>query len=328
MFDAGVPLFAVFEFLAREGESRQVAEACRRIAQRLVSGISLSAAAQEEPELFDQKSVRMLEVGYRGGQLSSILQQLAGDEEHAWRTLQHLRTQLTYPFGIALLTLLAVVLMPPLVLNDLLQQVVALTAQPPALTLLLLNISGVLASPWTWTTLVFLTLGGTLWLRSPRGQTVVDNLEVGLWFVPAVGPLWRNLVAMRFMRVFAMTYRAGLPALTGMELATAATGSRMAYTVYPLMKRTLLDGGTLKESFEAGGFLPTLALEAIAAGETAGKVPTMLESASKILESELQSRVDAVAKLVEPIVLAFLGCVVGVFVLGCLLPIVELTANL
>lgn len=328
MFEAGVPVFAIFEFLSREGESAAISQACRRMGQALVSGMPLPAAAFQEPGLFDAKAVRMLDVGYRGGQLGQILVQLAEDEEHAWTMKQTLRSQLTYPCGIALLTLVAVVVLPPLVLTDLLKQVVALTAKPPFLTQVLLNASAFISSPWTLITLAALVGAVIFFLRTPRGQNLIDNMEMTLWFLPVISSLWRNVVSLRFLRVFAMTYGAGLPATLGMELAASSTGSQLAYRVYPLMKRTLTDGGTLAESFAAGGFLPVLALESIAAGEMVGKVPVMLENTSQVLTAEVQSRVEAVAKLIEPIVLACLGAFVGVFVLGCLLPIVELTSTL
>lgn len=328
MFHAGVPLFAIFEFLSREGESLPLCLTCRRIGQNLVSGMSLPIAARQEPHLFDLKAARMLEAGYRGGQLGEVLVQLAEDEEQAWKLRQTVQAQLVYPCGIALMTLAAVVLLPPLVLTDLLSQVVSLTSRPPLLSVWLLKISALLSSPWTLAVSASVLGGLGLWLRSARGRAVKTHLEPVVWFVPALGPLWRNIVALRFLRVFAMTYRAGLMAPVGLELAVSATGSQLAYRVVPLMRKALLEGGTLSDSFAAGGFLPGLALEAVKAGESAGKVPLLLENTATILAVEVESRIEAVAKLVEPLVLACLGAFVAIFVLGCLLPIVELTSTL
>lgn len=328
MFDSGVPLFGTFEFLARDGENQEVCQACRRIAQRLVGGQSLAAAAREEPELFDGKSVRMLEAGVRGGQLSQILARLATDEEAVWKLTSSLKAQLTYPISIALLTLGAVIFLPPLVLTDLLKQVVSLTKEPPWITQMLLKLSQMLASPWAWAILVLTGVAGVYWARSEAGRKMTDNLEPEVWAIPVVGDLKRGIVGMRFLRVFTMAYHAGLPVLLGMDLAAGATGSVLAERRYPLMKQTLMEGGSLTEAFEAGGFLPQIAVEAISAGESSGQIPTLLESAADILETELQSRIESVGRLIEPIILAILGLVVGTFVLGCLLPIVELTANL
>ena len=94
------------------------------------------------------------------------------------------------------------------------------------------------------------------------------------------------------------------------------------------MKRALIEGGTLAESLETGGFLPKLAIDAVSAGENSGNVPVMLDKSAMILQTEVESRMDAVTKLIEPLVLSVLGVIVAVFVLGCLLPIVELTSTL
>ena len=328
MFEAGVPLFAIFEFLAREGTTPRVSEICRRIAQKLASGQPLPLAAAEEPALFDRKAVRMLDAGYRGGDLSGILERLAQDEESSWRLYQSLKGQLTYPIFIALITLAAVFLLPPFVLTGLLEQVVALTDRPPALTQWLLNFSAFLASPWTIAFLALTLVASAVALRSHRGRELMKNSEVVMWFVPVVGPMWRSVVGLRFLRIFSMTYQSGIPSTIGLELSASACGSELVHRVYPVMKRALLDGGSLTESLGAGGFLPPLALEAVNAGELSGSIPTLLDRTADILSAEVESRIDAVAKLVEPIVLAILGVVVGVFVLGCLLPIVELSSTL
>lgn len=328
MFDAGVPLFAIFEFLAREGTAPRVSGICRRLAQNLASGQSLPAAAAAEPELFDSKAVRMLEAGYRSGNLSGVLQRLAKDEEDSWRLYQNLRSQLTYPCIICLLTLAAVFILPPLVLTELLEQVIALTAQPPVLTQWLLRASALVASPQTIAILVF-ALGGLIWwLRSARGREVMRNAEVVLWFVPAIGPMWRSIVSLRFMRIFSMTYEAGIPATLGLELACSACDSELVRRVYPVMKTTLIDGGSLTESLAAGGFLPSLALESVNAGESSGSIARLMSRGADILAAEVESRTEQAVKLIEPLVLATLGVVVGLFVVGCILPVVELTATL
>ncbi len=328
MFEAGVPLFAIFEFIAREGTTPRVSEICRRIAQKLASGQPLPLAAAEEPALFDRKAVRMLDAGYRGGDLSGILERLAHDEESSWKLYQSLKGQLTYPFFIALITLAAVFLLPPFVLTGLLEQVVALTDRPPALTQWLLNFSALLASPWTISLIFMSVVSAVFALRTHRGRELIKNSEVIMWFVPVVGPMWRSVVGLRFLKIFSMTYQSGIPSTIGLELSASACGSELVHRVYPVMKRTLLDGGSLTESLAAGGFLPQLALEAVNAGELSGSIPTLLDRTADVLAAEVDSRIDAVAKLVEPIVLAILGVVVGVFVLGCLLPIVELSSTL
>lgn len=328
MLTAGIPLFAVFEFLSREPEHPVIGQTCRRIAQALTSGQPLHAAAAAESQLFDRTAVRMLEVGYKSGQLSVVLDRLASDKEKEWQLVNQLKSQLTYPLGIAAVTFIAVVLLPPLVLGDLLTQVVSLTDEPPALTLLLLAFSRALSSPPILLG-VPIVLAVLLWLwKQPAMKSFLESSEYKIWKVPALGRLWQDVVAQRFLRIFAMTYECGLPATQCLTLSAAATGSTRVRETGDVMKKTLIEGGTLTDSIRGGDFLPEIALESIEAGQLTGTIPAMMESVANILATELNSRVESVSKMVEPIVLAGLGLFVGVFALGCLLPIIKLTESL
>lgn len=328
MFDAGVPLFAIFSFLSQEGENPNVRESCRRISGSLAAGKTLTLALVGEPYLFDSKSLRLVEAGLRGGQLSLIFAQLADEEEHKWKQANKIFTQLAYPLLLTACTLLAVLVLPPLLLTDLLNQIVAITSKPPLLTQFLLSISSALASPITWTAVALITLILIYVARRGHFTHVLEALEPEVARMPAIGPLWRGLVGIRFLRVFSMSHRAGLSVIHCLELATASTDSPYAVRLFPHMKQTILDGGTLTETFQTGDFLPQIAIEAMAAGESVGQVSSLLESACRVLEAELESRIENVTKLLEPLILALLGVIVGVFVLGCLLPIVELTSQL
>jgi type II secretory pathway component PulF len=328
MMGAGVPLFACFEFLGREGESERLCQACRRVSQRLVQGYPLHKAAAPEPTFFDMKAIRLMEVGYQSGSLNTILDRLAADQEDAWKLTNQLKSGLVYPLGIAAIATLAVILLPPFVLSPLLHQVVELTAEPPAITRLLLAFSDALTSPWTAAAALALATTVTLISRTQWWTGWKDNLELYVWDLPVLGDLWSSIVAVRFLSVFALTYDCGLPATQCLTLSASATGSKRAHTRGSVMKTALVEGGTLKECMELGGFLPRLALETVEAGQQTGKVSDMLKRTSDIIQAELQSRVEAVTKLVEPLVLTILGVFVGVFALGCLLPIIKLTETL
>jgi type II secretory pathway component PulF len=328
MISSGVPLFACFEFLAREGESKRLSETCQRISQRLVQGITLHKAASLEPAFFGQKAVRLMEVGFQTGSLTKILARLATDEEEAWELSNQLKSGLVYPVGIAVVATIAVMILPPLVLNDLLAQVVQLTAEPPVVTQVLMKFSAFISSPWVIAGLILMVSGTIFISRTSYFSRFMDFAEIYLWKLPIVGDLWRSMVAVRFLSVFSLTYDCGLPATHCMLLSASATGSKFAHDQGPHMKQALIEGATLRECFELGGVLPQLALESVEAGQQTGQVSDMLTNSAMIIKAELQSRIEAVAKLVEPMVLMTLGAFVGVFALGCLLPIIKLAEGL
>lgn len=328
MLDAGVPLFAIFEFLSRDGEHPELCRACGRVARRLVDGQTLHHATSLEPHFFSPKATRMMEAGYLSGTLSPILKRLATDEERAWRLHHQVKSQLMYPLWIALFGMMAIILLPPLVLTDLLETVVKMTSEPPALTRFLLDFSAILGSSWFIGSLTLAILGGRFLWRTPKVQEWLSESEPLLWQIPALGPLWQDIVSLRFLRVFSMSYEAGMAATVCLKMSASASGSLRAHQAGRTMKKTLVGGATLKESLEAGEFLPPITLEAVEAGEQVGKVADMMDSAAEMLEAEVESRIHAVSKLVEPIVLTVLGIFVGVFAVGCLLPIINLTESL
>ena len=302
--------------------------ACRRISQRLVTGKSLPMAVSGEPEYFDQKAVKLLEVGYKSGAVVKIIDRLAADEEEHWKLTNDLKSNLAYPVGIACLATIATVVLPPLVLAELLTQIVKLTEEPPVLTKILISLSNALSSPWTLLAASLLLIFIIWMVRTGHWEKLCQRLEPYAWEIPAVGELWRDIIAVRFLSVFSLTYKSGLPATQCMVLSASATGSPLVASKGDLMKRRLIDGGTLRECFEMGDFLPGLALEAVEAGQQVGEIPAMLDCSARTIKTVVRTRIDAVTKLIEPLVLAVIGVFVGIFALGCLLPIIRLAETL
>jgi type IV pilus assembly protein PilC len=328
MMEAGIVVYGAFEFLAEQCEDLEISLACRRIAQELAQGKSLAKVALREPRLFQETSARMLEVAVRTGKLVAVLDKLATDEEDRWAFRSRLTSQLVYPVLLATLALLTAVLLPPLALSKLLDQMLKFTDDPPFVTVLILKVSNVLSSP---TVLACIVCGVTLALVSLRLRVVQErlrDLEYLLWSVPGVGPFLRVVFSIRFCQLFSMMNEVGLPAMQCLELASAATGSRVIGRLTPVMQSTLMAGGTLSESLAAADFLPRLCLESVESGEQVGKIPVMMRSASRLLSTELEYRMEALLALLEPLMLSFLGVCVGVFALGCLLPILKLVETI
>jgi type II secretory pathway component PulF len=328
MLEAGLPLYQAFDFFAEHGEHRGLSGACQRISLEIASGHPLHHAVAREPLYFSVKAVRMMEAGFKGGTLSPILRRLAEDEERTWMLTQRLKSQLTYPLCISGLALLAVVLLPPLALADLLNTVVQMTSEPPALTRALLAFSNGISSPWT-ILVVLGVVGGLVYAwRNDDVRRWLDRHEYLIWEVPAFGKLWQDIVAVRFLNVFAMSYESGMPATQCLVISSASTGSVRAQKAGRVMRSCLVEGNSLRESLALGGFLPRLTLEAVEAGEQVGKVPDLMRRASLLLEAEVEGRIDAATKFIEPIILGILGLFVAIFALGCLLPIIKLSESI
>jgi type II secretory pathway component PulF len=328
MLESGVYIFAAFQFLSEQATTEQMSESCKRVAQQLASGRSLALVAKNEPALFSTTSAKLLEVGMRSGKLVAVLQRMAEDEQQRWEMGQRLWGKLLYPLCIAALALLAAILLPPLVLSGVLEEVVALTDEPPVITKWLLWFSSTLSSPWTLG-IIFVTGLGLVYLVSrPAVQEKLRDQEYILWRIPGLGEIPRTVYCCRFLQLFSLAYDVGIPVDQSLRLASEATGSRVMRAAGLVMDREIKGGCSLMEAIEAADFLSAVALEAVNAGEQVGKVSVMLKKVAKILLTELDCRVDNALKLIEPVFLLTLGIFVGIFAVGCLLPIMKLAETL
>ena len=328
MLEAGLPLFGAFEFLAEQAETEEVRDACRRIAIDLATGHTLPKAASSEPVLFSSTSVQILEVGMRSGMLVAVLQRLADDEEQSWKLRNRIRGQLVYPLCLALLALAAALLLPPMVLSGILEEVVKLSAEPPKITIWILVVSSVLSSPFTIAFALLLICSAIYFLSKPAFREKLWSLEPFLWRLPWFGDVIRNAMTTRFLQIFALTSEVGLPVLHGMSLAFNASGSRVISKLANSVEEQVIAGETLSESLSTQGLLPTVAVEAIRVGEQTGKLSVMMRKAADIMLAELDYRIETSLKLLEPALLLTLGVFVGVFAVGCLLPILSLAESL
>ena len=328
MLDSGIGIVGVFEFLAEQAQSRGLSEACRRTAQNLAAGHPLHIIAQAERRLFTVSASKMLEVGLKTGKLVRIIERISEDENARWQMRQRLVSQLRYPVCLAFLALAAAVLVPPLVLAGILEEVVALSDEPPALTMALLKFSSFLSSPVVWG-IGLCCVGFLIFVLTRTGiKERLTWLEELAWRLPAIGSLLQVTSSIRFLQIFAMNYEVGLPAPMALRLAAQSSGSRFVAEKGEGMKERLIAGETLYAAIEQADFLPQLACEAVKVGDEIGRIPVMMRKAAEILSAELEYRIEAFLTVLEPLLLSVLGVGVGVFALGCLLPILKLAETL
>ena len=328
MVESGVPIVGAFEFLSQQCTHPDFRVGFRRISQNLTNGFSVDEAAEKEPEIFSDLDVRMLQIGLRAGKLVAVLNRMADNEEQSWKTRQDLQTKLLYPLIMSMIALIVVILLPPLVFADLLENIIQVTGDPPAITKAIMNFSSFVSSP-IFLGLFVLLVGGLSYTLS-TGQLSLWNpkTEDFFWSLPVSRDLMKSTISRRFLRSFALSYQVGLPATECIVLGSRSAGFYLADRAANSMKNSLINGDTLRESFARGGFLPQMALDAIDIGQQSGKVHDTLMSVVKLLESEFEYRVEKFLAVLEPFMLGALGAIVAFFALGCLLPIIKLTETL
>jgi type IV pilus assembly protein PilC len=328
MLEAGLPIFGAFEFLAEQAETEEVRVACRRMAMDLATGHTLPRAARSEPALFSPAAVRVLEVGMQSGMLVAILQRLADDEDQNWRLRNRIWGQMIYPLALAILALAAALLLPPLVLAGVLEEVVKLSTDPPAITVWILSASSALSSPATIAGILLFFCLAVYLLSQAAFRERLWRLEPFLWRLPWIGDVLTNVLTTRFLQLFSLTTEVGLPVLQGLSLSFEATGSHVMKQISKRVHDRVVAGESLSDSLELEGLLPQIAVESIRVGEQTGKFSVMMRKAADIMLAELDYRIETTLKLIEPMLLMTLGVFVGIFAAGCLLPILKLAESL
>lgn len=323
LFASGVHILACLTTLALQSETPALGAALTRVQQKVLQGSRLAQALQSESEIFGDFEVRCLAAGERGGFLHASLAALAEYFEEQQQLQQQLVRDLVYPLGVVACSLLMVATFPPFLqraLGPMLDQV----GQLPWLTRLLSTLSQGLGSPFTWGLMVlFLGLVLGLWSRLAHEHRDRWLLRLPLW-----GGLRLELLRLRFLQTLRLSLEAGLPLLEALQVAGAATASPAFQARVREVGQRIREGETLAVSLGESELLSPWLSGFLEAGEQSGRLPVLLHRASHLLQQNWHSRVELALQLLQPMVLALLGGLVGLIALGALLPMGQLLESL
>ena len=265
----------------------------------------------------------MVKAGEHGGLLAEILDRLAGFLEASARLRKKVKSAMTYPvivLSIALLitTFLIVRVVP--VFSEIFKD---FGANLPAPTQFLINLSDFVRGNWYY--LVLIIGGGVFgvrtFMRSKRGRVLCDRWKLKL---PVFGPLIQKICMSRFSRTFAQLIRSGVPILEVLDIVGGSAGNHVIETSIRSVSSDVEKGDNLSVALSKKKVFPPMLLRMVAAGEATGKIDTMLEKMADFWDEEIEALLDALTSLIEPMLIVFLGVIVGGIVIAMFLPIFKL----
>ncbi len=326
MVDAGLPLVSGLTALFEQCDPRKQAglrQIIGEVSALVQQGESFYEAISKHPRIFTRLYTSMVKAGESGGLLAEILARLAGFLEAAARLRKKIKSAMTYP--------VAVICIAILITTFLLLKVVPVFgeifkdfgAALPGPTQMLLNLSGFMQSYW-WVifgTLGLLVFGFRAWVRTESGRQRWDKLKLKF---PVFGPLCHKIAMTRFARTFAQLIRSGVPILEVMEIVGETSGN---YVIEEAIKHVASDvekGDHLAASLSRQAIFPPMLVRMVSAGEATGKIDAMLEKMADFWDEEIEATLDALTSLIEPMLIVFLGVVVGGIVIAMFLPIFKL----
>ena len=324
MMKAGVPLLQSFDIVGRGNTNPNVARLLNDIRQDVETGTSLSAAFRKFPLYFDSLYCNLVEAGEAAGILEALLDRLATYMEKTEAIKSKIKSALMYPTSVMIVAFVVVTVIMIFVIPAFKEVFTSFGADLPAPTLLVMGISEFFVQYW-W--LIFGVLGGGIyffmqaWKRNERVQQFMDRTMLKL---PIFGVLIEKSCVARWTRTLSTMFAAGVPLVEALDSVGGASGNYIYQSATDRIQQEVSTGTSLTVAMANANIFPSMVLQMCAIGEESGSIDHMLGKAADFYESEVDEMVAGLSSLMEPIIIVFLGTLIGGIVVSMYLPIFKL----
>ncbi len=326
MMKAGVPLVQALDIVGRGHNNPAMQDLILSIKSDIEGGTSLTNALRKHPLYFDDLFCNLVEAGEQAGVLETLLDRIATYKEKTESIKKKIKKALFYPtavigVGIIVTAILLIFVVPTF--KDLFE---SFGAELPAFTQMVIDLSNFVREYW-W--MILLGLAATvvilsnLWKRSPKFREAVDRMMLK---APIFGPILQKSALARFARTTSTMFAAGVPMVEALDSVAGATGSVVFGNAVREMRDDIATGQSLKLAMEQHEIFPHMVRQMVAIGEESGALDEMLAKVADFYEEEVDNAVDSLSSLLEPLIMAILGILVGGLVVAMYLPIFKLGA--
>ena len=324
MMKAGVPLLQSFDIVGKGHSNPAVAKLLLDIKSDVETGSSMSTAFRRYPLYFDALFYNLINAGEQAGILDTLLDRLATYKEKIQAIKSKIKSALFYPISIIIVAFIIVAVIMIFVIPAFKELFDGFGADLPAPTLIVMAISDVFVQ-WWWA--IFGSIGGGIWFffytwkRSLSMQATMDRLILK---IPVFGPLVRKATIARWSRTLATMFSAGVPLVEALDSVAGAAGNRVYYDATKKIQSEISTGTSLTVAMQNTNVFPNMVLQMTAIGEESGALDSMLSKVADFFEAEVDDAVDALASLMEPVIMVVLGTLIGGLVVAMYLPIFKM----
>lgn len=326
MMKSGVPIVSALEIIGGGHKNPRMKKMVDTIRADIEGGSSLYEAISRHPVQFDELYRNLVRAGEGAGVLETVLDTVANYKENIEALKSKIKKALFYPLMVIVVAIVVSGIMLVFVVPQFEEVFRGFGADLPAFTQLIVNASRFMVS-WWW--LILIIIGGSAvgaimaYKRSPKMQHTMDRLILK---VPVVGQIMHNSSIARFARTTAVTFKAGVPLVEALGIVAGATGNKVYEEAVLRMRDDVSVGYPVNMAMKQVNIFPHMVVQMTAIGEEAGALDTMLFKVAEYFEQEVNNAVDALSSLLEPMIMVFIGVVVGGMVIGMYLPIFKLGA--
>ncbi len=327
MIDAGLPLVQCLDILGQQQENKAFQKVILQVRQDVEAGSSLAEAMRKHPQAFDDLYVNMVAAGEAGGILDTILQRLALYIEKAVKLKTQVRSAMIYPISVITIAILVVYVILWKVIPVFASLFQGLGADLPFLTLAVVAMSNFIGRFWWLIIIVVVAAIFALrqYYQTEAGRKTIDGL---LLKAPVLGIILRKIAVARFCRTLGTLLSSGVAILESLDITARTAGNAIIEEAILSVRKAVEEGKTIAEPLARTEQFPPMVCQMISVGEQTGAMDTMLSKIADFYEDEVDAAVDGMMKLIEPLMIFFLGIVIGTIVVAMYLPMFTLISKI
>jgi type IV pilus assembly protein PilC len=328
MIDAGLPLVQCLEILASQQENKTFQKVLTGTRSAVEGGSNLSTAMKQYPKVFDALYSNMVEAGETGGILDTILQRLSTYIEKNVKLQRAVKSALVYPIGVLTVAAGVIILLLWKVVPVFATLFAGLGVDLPLPTKIVIGLSNFVGSIFGLLIVVAVVggiIGLKVWYGTKQGRMAIDTIILKL---PVLGLVMRKIAVARFTRTLGTLIASGVPILEGLDITAKTSGNAVIERALTQVRKSLEEGKSLTEPLKESDVFPGMVTQMIAVGEQTGAMDAMLQKIADFYEEEVDAAVKDLLTAIEPIMIVFLGVVVGGVVISMYLPLFSLIGKL
>ena len=327
MIDAGLPLVQCLDILASQQPNKVFKKAISEVKADVEGGATFADSLRKQPKIFDELYVNLVAAGELGGILDTILNRLAVFMEKAMKLKSKVKGAMVYPASILGIAVIVLAILLTYVIPTFKKMFEGFGGTLPAPTQFVITLS-----EWTQANILYLFFGtvGTIFAlyriyKTEKGRRAIDGFMLK---IPVVGDLIRKVSVARFTRTLGTMISSGVPILEALDVVASTAGNKVVEDSILKTKAHISEGKTIAEPLAETKVFPPMVVQMISVGEATGAMDTMLSKIADFYDDEVDTAVEALTSLLEPILMVFLGVVIGGMVIAMYLPIFNMAGSL
>ncbi|KKO49064.1 type II secretion system protein F [Arsukibacterium sp. MJ3] len=326
MLGAGVPLVQSIDLIANGSDNKSLRVLMQKISVKIQAGIPLSEVLREHPKYFDELYCDLVKSGEQSGALDRIFDRIAIYKEKAEALKSKIKKAMFYPIAVLVVAFIVTSVLLIFVVPQFAEIFAGFGAELPAFTLFVLGISELMQQYW-WVVLAGLFAFGYLVKKAYANNLKFRTMADG-WILkaPVIGNILNKAAVARFARTLATTFAAGVPLIEALESAAGASGNEIYRNAILHVREEVSSGNQMYQAMRQTDRFPEMVIQMVSIGEESGALDSMLEKVANIYEQEVDDAVDGLTALLEPMIMAVLGVVIGGLIIAMYLPIFAMGA--